>query len=134
MELELISSRLENKYQFLLNCNCSYYHSIQSILFDIQTILSNCQLYNEAESPLVKEATQMKEELFTSIQSIQQPPDNTPSFDKDEESTIQSVIEEIIQQIQAILQPYSSFLSESLPPYLITYCSKLYVRINGNKV
>ena len=91
--------------------------------------MSNCQLYNEADSVLVKDVIQMKEELFTSIQSLQQhqqPSIISPVFEEDEESPIQSIIEEILQQIYTILQPYSSFLTQPLPPYLITYCSKLY--------
>ena len=92
--------------------------------------MSNCQLYNEADSVLVKDVIQMKEELFTSIQSLQQqqqqPSITSPVFEEDEESPIQSIIEEILQQIYTILQPYSSFLTQPLPPYLITYCSKLY--------
>ena len=89
--------------------------------------MSNCQLYNEADSVLVKDVIQMKEELFTSIQSLQQQSSITsPIFEEDEDSPIQSIIEEILQQIYTILQPYSSFLTQPLPPYLITYCSKLY--------
>lgn len=123
MELELIQSRLQNKY-LCLRLLTSYYHSIESILLDINTIATNCQLYNEAGSPLVNDVLQLREKLVQSISEIHTPAGSV-SFSEDHPSEIQAVIDHLFVQLDQLFKPLQAWLEKPLQPYMITYCDKL---------
>lgn len=102
----------------------SFYHSVDAVLLDIDTIVTNCQLYNEAGSSLVNDVLQLREELVNAISAISISP-STIHFEEESPSTIQPVIESIWEKLLTLFTPIQPLLEKPLPPYLITYCSKL---------
>ena len=130
MELELILQRLQNKWFCGSSFIHSYYHSIDSVVFDINTIATNCQLYNEAGSPLVQEAQQMRDELLQAITALNLP-EPALSWSEDISSPIQTTVDSLYQKLSEILQPLGSVLTTPLPPYLVTYSTKLYLGIDS---
>ena len=91
---------------------------------DINTIVKNCQLYNEAGSPLVNDVLQLREKLVQSISEIQIPA-GSMSFSEDTPSEIQSVIDKLFIQLDQLFKPLQTLLEKPLQPYMITYCYKL---------
>lgn len=104
----------------------SFYHSLDAVLFDIETIGKNCKLYNEAGSELVQEVEQMCSELTDSITALTSS-QSSVTFANDSPSPIHDLIEKLFPQLDSILNPLTGILNVSLPPYLVTYCSRLYL-------
>jgi len=126
MELDLIIYRLEKKYIVFAIVHSSYYHSIKSLLFDIDTIVSNCQLYNEDGSQLVRDVLRLREELLNALLSVHCVP-SPLVLNEELPSDIQEVVVILFDRIEELLLPILPYMNKPLPPYLFTYWNRMYV-------